>query len=58
MKIIVTHASPDWDAITSIWLLKRFLPGWNTAEIRFVPAGERLKSSEFRIEADREDGRR
>lgn len=47
MKIIVTHASPDVDAITSIWLIKRFLPGWESAEVRFVPAGERLKNSEF-----------
>ncbi len=39
MKIIVTHTSPDWDAITSVWLLKKFLPGWDHAEVRFVPAG-------------------
>ena len=38
-KRIVTHASPDWDAITSVWLLKRFLPGWNEAAISYVPAG-------------------
>src|SRR5258706_10140043 len=42
MKIIVTHASPDWDAITSVWLLKRFFEGWEKAEVQFVPAGERL----------------
>lgn len=42
MKIIVTHSSPDLDAITSIWLLKKFLPGWEDAEVRFVPAGESL----------------
>jgi len=42
MKIIVTHASPDWDAITSVWLLKRFLEGWENAEVQFVPAGERI----------------
>ena len=45
MKIIVTHHSPDWDAITSCWLLKRFLPGWENAEVKFVPAGERLRGS-------------
>lgn len=45
MKLIVTHASPDWDAITSVWLLKRFLPGWDQAKVEFVPAGERLKGS-------------
>lgn len=42
MKIIVTHTSPDWDAITSVWLLKKFLSGWNDAEVRYVPAGNRL----------------
>ncbi len=42
MKIIVTHDSPDLDAITSVWLIKKFLPGWENAEVRFVPAGERF----------------
>lgn len=42
MKIIVTHASCDLDGITSIWLIKRFLSGWEDAELRFVSAGERL----------------
>ncbi len=42
MKRIVTHTSPDMDAITSVWLILRFLPGWDTAEIRFVPAGDRI----------------
>lgn len=42
MKIIVTHTSPDWDAITSVWVLKRFLDGWEEAEVKFVPAGGRL----------------
>lgn len=41
MKIIVTHASPDWDAIGSVWLLKKFLPGWQDATVEFVPAGQR-----------------
>ena len=42
MKIIVTHTSPDWDAITSVWLFKKFLSGWQDADVRFVPAGQRL----------------
>lgn len=42
MKIAVAHCSPDWDAITSVWLIKRFLQGWETAEVKFVPAGSRL----------------
>lgn len=43
-KIIVTHNSPDWDAITSVWLLKKYLPGWVEAKVKFVPAGEKLQS--------------
>lgn len=39
MKTIITHISLDMDAITSTWLIKRFLPEWDTAEIEFVPAG-------------------
>lgn len=42
MKFIVTHTSPDMDAITSVWLLKKFLGGWDTAQVKFVPAGDRL----------------
>ncbi|MCL5010435.1 MAG: hypothetical protein M1289_02420 [Patescibacteria group bacterium] len=43
MKIVVAHNSPDWDAITSVWLIKRFLPGWEEASVQFVPAGERFE---------------
>lgn len=42
MKTIVSHLSPDIDSITSIWLIKRFLPGWMDAELKFVPAGSTL----------------
>lgn len=45
MKIIVTHCSPDWDAITSVWLIKRFLQNWENAKVVFVPAGERIRGS-------------
>lgn len=41
-KTIVTHFAPDVDAVTSVWLLKRFLPGWEQAEVEFVPAGKTL----------------
>ncbi|MBI2074804.1 MAG: hypothetical protein HYT83_03150 [Candidatus Levybacteria bacterium] len=51
MKIIVTHNSPDWDGITSIWLIKRFLAGWENTALRFVPAGERVANSKFKIPA-------
>lgn len=43
MKVIVAHRAPDMDAITSIWLIKRFLEGWEDAHIEFVPAGEKLQ---------------
>jgi hypothetical protein len=46
MKLIVTHTSPDWDAIGSVWVIKTFLPGWQEAEVVFVPAGNRLVSYE------------
>lgn len=39
--------SPDWDAIGSVWLIKKFLPGWQDAEVKFVPAGQRLSNKEF-----------
>jgi len=52
MKIIVTHTSPDWDAITSVWLIKRYLAGWQDAEVRFVPAGTRLYQEGFKHEGD------
>lgn len=55
MKIIVAHASPDWDAITSIWIIKRFLPNWENAKVMYVPAGERIKGSKMQIPNNNED---
>lgn len=43
MKTIVSHFSPDIDSITSVWLIKRFLPGWGDAELKFVAAGSSLE---------------
>ncbi|MEK7577642.1 MAG: chromate resistance protein ChrB domain-containing protein [Patescibacteria group bacterium] len=42
MKTIVCHLGPDLDAITSIWLIKMFLPEWEEASFAFVPAGKTL----------------
>lgn len=42
MKTIVTHISPDLDACTSTWLIKRFLPNWRGAQVVFVNAGSTL----------------
>ena len=45
MKIIVTHTMPDLDAVTSVWIIKRFLQDWSEADVQFVPAGSRLKNA-------------
>src|SRR3990167_4986033 len=45
-KILVTHISPDLDAIASSWLIKRYLPEWESAEHEFVPAGSTLKNKD------------
>jgi len=39
IKTLVTHTSPDLDAVTGCWLIKTFLPGRDTAQLQFVPAG-------------------
>lgn len=49
MKYIVTHTSPDWDAIGSVWLIKKYLPGWQEARVKFVPAGQRIGNSKFKV---------
>lgn len=42
---IVTHLNPDLDAITSVWLLKRFgQEEFEEAEVKFVPAGTTYKN--------------
>ena len=38
MKRIITHVNPDLDAIASAWLIQKFLPGWEEAEISFCQA--------------------
>ncbi len=38
MKRIVIHINPDLDAVASVWLIKRFLPRWEKAEIGFCQA--------------------
>jgi hypothetical protein len=42
MKTIVTHIGPDLDGITSIWMVKTFIPGWEEASVAFVPAGKTM----------------
>ena len=55
MKVIVTHSSPDMDAITAVWLIKKFLPNWNDASVKFVPAGERLGSDKRQATSDKQN---
>lgn len=46
MKTLVTHTSPDLDAITSCWLIQTYLPGWDKADLMFVPAGTTLNNKD------------
>lgn len=39
MKTIVTHVSPDLDAIASAWLLLRYVPNFKGARVVFVNTG-------------------
>ena len=41
-KTIVTHFNPDLDALAAVWLIKRFLKGWDEAELKFIPPGKYL----------------
>ena len=34
-KVIVTHKSPDLDAVVSSWVM-RMVPGWQDAPLQFV----------------------
>ncbi len=47
MKIVVTHTSPDLDALTAVWLLRRFHPKFTDSEMRFVAAGEKYELTEI-----------
>lgn len=48
MKVIITHNSPDVDAVASVWLIKKFLPGWEDAIVKFVAAGERIDGGKWK----------
>jgi hypothetical protein len=39
VKTIVTHINPDLDAMTAVWLLKRFGPEFKDAPVKFIYAG-------------------
>jgi hypothetical protein len=44
MKVIVTHISPDLDAISSCWMIIRYFPGWSKPLFKFVNAGQTLNN--------------
>ena len=44
MNTIVTHIYPDLDALASIWLIHRYLPNWERAQVVFVSAGKTLNN--------------
>lgn len=47
-RLIVTHRSPDLDAIASVWFLKRFdNQHYGTAKVAFVDAGETLSENKI-----------
>ncbi|OGK29683.1 hypothetical protein A3I56_04540 [Candidatus Roizmanbacteria bacterium RIFCSPLOWO2_02_FULL_43_10] len=50
-KIIITHQSPDLDALTSVWLIRRYRRGWKEAEITFVPSGSTLTGADPDIDS-------
>lgn len=41
-KFIVTHVNPDQDALSSVWLVRRYYPGFAGEDVSyaFVPAGQ------------------
>ena len=46
-KLIVTHHAPDLDAISSVWLLKRFdTQRYGTAKVAFVDPGKTISLEE------------
>lgn len=47
--------SPDWDAITSVWLIRKYLSDWQDAQVVFVPAGQRYKGQEVKPQKHDED---
>ena len=51
-KTIVTHINPDPDAITSVWLLRRFEKEFSEAKVEFVAAGETIDGQPADINPD------
>lgn len=37
MNTLVTHVSADLDSVASCWLIQKYLPGWQKADLIFIP---------------------
>lgn len=46
MHMIITHMNPDLDALSSVWLIRRYYPGFQGDDVTyaFVPAGQTYES--------------
>lgn len=53
-KLIVTHINPDQDALASVWLIRRYYPGFqgDDVEYAFVPAGETYQKLAVDVDPD------
>lgn len=54
-RIIYTHHRPDLDAAASVWCVKTFVPGYEEAEVRFVPAnwdGKELEEEDLAVDIE------
>ncbi|OGK14951.1 hypothetical protein A2690_04615 [Candidatus Roizmanbacteria bacterium RIFCSPHIGHO2_01_FULL_39_12b] len=52
MKTVVTHLSPDLDAICAVWLIKKYLKGWEDASVDCVPTGSTLNGQKVDSDDD------
>lgn len=44
-RLIVTHLNPDQDALSSVWLIRRYYPGYqDEVDYAFVPAGSTYRN--------------
>ena len=57
MKLLITHRAPDIDAITALWMFKRFqTQEFGDAKFAFIDAGSRMSDQEIQaLGFDKED---
>lgn len=52
-RTVVTHQHPDLDALASVWAARTFIPGYQDAEVAFVPAnwdGANLREEDMAVD--------